>query len=382
MDALNSGAQASSDYLPGPYRVMVVDDSVVARGLIARALESDSEVEVVSTASSGEQAVAALTRYKVEVVVLDIEMPKLDGLASLPLLTKADPDDKIIMVSSPTKRNASLCLRALSEGAADYVLKPSTARHLATARDFQRELLDKVKALGAARRGGNGRVSARVSTELPIGARHRMLVSNPITFRRPAVRRPEALAIAASTGGPQALMEVLAALGPKFPLPILVTQHMPPTFTSILAERLAKTSGRPSREAADRETVLPGHTYIAPGDSHMLVESLGSRRVIRLDDGPPENFCRPSADPMLRSMARAYEGRVLGLVLTGMGQDGLRGGRLLIEAGGTLLAQDSATSIVWGMPGAVAAAGLCAAVLPLKDIAPYVNRLMPSWGGR
>ncbi len=381
MEAVNPGAgRAALDYLPGPYRVMVVDDSVVARGLIARALESDSEVEVVSSNSNGEQAVGALSRYKVEVVVLDIEMPKLDGMAALPLLCKADPDIKVIMVSSPTKRNASLCLRALSEGAADYVLKPSTTRHLVSARDFQRELVDKVKALGAARRGGEGRVSARLAAELPLGARTRLLASTPITFRRPGVRRPEALAIASSTGGPQALMAVLAALGPKFALPIFVTQHMPPTFTSILAERLAKASGRPCREAVDREPVLPGHTYIAPGDTHMLVQWQANRRAIRLDDGPPENFCRPAADPMLRSLARAYDGRALALVLTGMGQDGLRGARVLVEAGGTIVAQDAATSVVWGMPGAVAAAGLCAALLPLGEIAPYVNRFLPASG--
>jgi len=369
--------------LPGPYRVMVVDDSVVVRGLIARALESDPEIEVVTSVSNGQQAVTAVSRYKVDVAVLDIEMPKMDGMAALPLLLKADPGLKVIMISTPSRRSADLSLRALAEGAADYVTKPSTTRDLVSARDFQRDLVEKVKALAAARRGGIGRVSARIAQpELAHGARARMLATTAVTLRKLGFRRPEVLAIASSTGGPQALMAVLTALGADFPLPILVTQHMPPNFTAILADRLARATGRPCREGTDGEPVLSGHTYIAPGDSHMLVEWRANRRVIRLDDGPPENFCRPAADPMLRSIARAYEGRALALVLTGMGQDGTRGARMLVEAGGTVFAQDEASSVVWGMPGAVAVAGLCSAVLPLGEIAGQVNRMVPREGAR
>jgi two-component system chemotaxis response regulator CheB len=379
----NEPSRPAVDGLPGPYRVMVVDDSVVVRGLIARALESDPEIEVVASVSNGQQAVSAVGRYKVDVVVLDIEMPKMDGMAALPLLLKVDPRLKVIMISTPSRRSADLSLRALAEGAADYVTKPSTTRDLVSARDFQRDLVDKVKALAATRRGGSGRVSARVAQpELAAGARARLLGAGPIALRKPGYRRPELLAIASSTGGPQALTAVLTGLGRDFHLPILVTQHMPPNFTAILADRLGRASGRPCKEAEDGEPVLHGYSYIAPGDSHMLIEWRGAKRVIKLDDGPPENFCRPAADPMLRSIARVCEGRALAVVLTGMGQDGTRGARMLVEAGGTVFAQDEATSVVWGMPGAVAAAGLCSAVLPLNDIAGQVNRLVSPEGGK
>jgi two-component system chemotaxis response regulator CheB len=363
---------------PGPYRVMVVDDSVVVRGLITRALEADSEIEIVASVGNGQQAVAAALRQKVEVAVLDIEMPVMDGMTALGKLLELDAGLKVIMASTLTKRNADISMQALAAGAADYVAKPSATRELVGADLFKRELLAKVKALGAARRGGEGRVSARATRPggpAASGAapRHH---GAPIALRAPGIMRPEVLAIARSTGGPQALMAVLGELAGRVNLPILVTQHMPPTFTTILAEHLSRHAKRPCREAVDGEPVLPGRIYIAPGDYHMLVERGARERVIRLDHGPAVNFCRPAADPMLRSLAEAYGGRVLAMVLTGMGQDGVRGAQAVIAAGGTLIAQDEATSVVWGMPGAVAQAGLCAAVLPVREIAAYAQRVM------
>jgi two-component system chemotaxis response regulator CheB len=382
MPSANAEAKAAaSDVRPGPYRVMVVDDSVVVRGLITRALEQDPEVEVVASVGNGQQAVSASQRHKIEVVVLDIEMPVMDGMTALGKLLEADPAIKVIMASTLTKRNAEISMRALASGASDYLAKPSATRDLVSASEFQRDLLGKVKALGAARRGGSGRVSARaVSVDSQpstvTAAPARLGGSGPIVLRRPGSARPEVLVIASSTGGPQALMTVLGALSERMTLPILITQHMPPTFTTILAEHLARQTKRVCQEAADGATVVSGRIYIAPGDFHMLVEQRGGQRVIRLDKGPAENFCRPAADPMLRSVARAYGGRALIVVLTGMGHDGAQGAREVVEAGGTLIAQDEATSVVWGMPGAVAQAGLCSAVLPVGEIASYVQRFV------
>lgn len=379
---------AATSSLPGPYRVMVVDDSVVVRGLITRALEQDSEVEVVASVANGQQAVNAAQRQKLDVVVLDIEMPIMDGLTALPKLLECDPTLKIIMASTLTKRNADISIRALSAGASDYLAKPTATRELVAAAEFQRDLLAKVKALGAAHRGGSGHVSARAAQAAQATAKaphsavavapavSRLSPTGPIALRKAGSARPEVLVLASSTGGPQALMEVLAHLDERVTCPILITQHMPPTFTTILAEHISRRCGRACREAVDGEAIVANRIYIAPGDFHMLVEMKGGHRVIKLDKGPAENFCRPAADPMLRSIARAYGGRALVLVLTGMGQDGLQGARAVVEAGGTLLAQDEATSVVWGMPGAVAQAGLCSAVLPIGDISAQVRRLM------
>jgi len=300
-------------------------------------------------------------------------------MTALVKLLELDPAIKVIMASTLTKRNADISLRALAAGAADYVAKPSARHDLIGASDFQRELLEKVKALGAARRGGAGRVSARANegaARAGVAVPSRLSPTRPLQLRRPGTMRPELLAIASSTGGPQALMTVVAGLDERFPLPILITQHMPATFTTILAEHLCRQAKRPCHEAADGESIAPGRIYIAPGDYHMLVEHKGGQNVVRLDHGPAENFCRPAADPMLRSIAKAYGGRVLVLVLTGMGQDGYKGAKDVVEAGGTVIAQDEATSVVWGMPGAVAIAGLCSAVLPVGEISASVRKLV------
>jgi two-component system, chemotaxis family, protein-glutamate methylesterase/glutaminase len=304
-------------------------------------------------------------------------MPVMDGLTALPLLIAAKPDLKVIVASTLTRRNADISVQALAAGAADYVTKPGSTA-LVTADVFKRELVAKVKALGHARRAARGEPapSAAAAARREPAAAPPPRAAPRIVLRPAPVEPPDLVAIASSTGGPQALFRLLTGLRGGINVPILITQHMPATFTTILAEHVGRQSGWPAAEAVDGEPVRPGRVYIAPGDFHMTVEAApGGPKLIRLDKNPPENFCRPAADPMLRSLAKAYGRRVLCLVLTGMGHDGLRGGREVVAAGGAVLAQDEASSVVWGMPGAVATAGLCSAVLPLDELAAYVRRL-------
>ncbi len=390
MSTAGSVAVAGTGRAPGgrvaaPYRLMVVDDSAVIRGLLIRSLEADPEISVVTSASNGEMALSALARYDVEIIILDIEMPVMDGLTALPKLLSAKPGVKVIIASTLTRRGADISIKALAAGAADYITKPG-ASALTSADEFKQQLLAKVKALGQARRGGAG-AAAEVAA-LPPTARR--AASGPaatgpaaasghgreLALRPFSREMPEMVAIGSSTGGPQALFSVLSALRGTVRQPILITQHMPATFTTILAEHIARASNCPAAEATDGERVAGGRIYVAPGDFHMVVEG-GPKgdKIIRLSKAPPENFCRPSVDPMLRSLAAAYGPRVLAVMLTGMGHDGLKGGEQIIGAGGSVIAQDEATSVVWGMPGAVAMAGLCSAVLPLAEIGPMIGKL-------
>ena len=360
---------------PAPFRVLVVDDSHVIRGLLTRSLESDPAIKVVATAANGKVAIDELARgSEIDVVVLDIEMPVMDGMTALPQLLAARPGIQVIMASTLTLKGASISMKALSRGAADYVPKPSSTGEVHSAEDFKRELISKVKSWGAVARRRRGS-AARPGTDAPIVPAARRFPAGPIKLREvPTLFRPDCIAIGSSTGGPQALFKVFQMIGKVTHLPIFVTQHMPATFTTILAEHLGQASGMGAAEAKDGEVVAPGRIYVAPGDFHMTVHAEGIRRVLRLDKEPPENFCRPAVDPMLRSLAKAYNGKVLAVILTGMGVDGMKGGRELAAAGGVIAAQDEATSVVWGMPGAVASGGLCSAVLPLSDIGPYVRK--------
>jgi two-component system chemotaxis response regulator CheB len=361
-----------------PYRLMVVDDSAAIRGLLIRSLETDPEVAVVAAAGNGKAALAALARHDVEIIILDIEMPVMDGLTALPKLLAAKPDIKVIIASTLTRRGADISMRALAAGAADYLTKPGSLA-LSSADQFKRDLLAKVKVLGHA---GRTAMALRAIRQGPAARRPVEVVApqeapRRVIALRPMAREvPEAIAIGASTGGPQALFALLAGLKGAVRQPIFITQHMPATFTTILAEHIARTSGYPAREAYDGEPVDGGRIYVAPGDFHMTVETAApGSRVVRVSKGVPENFCRPSVDPMLRSLAEVYGARVLAVMLTGMGRDGLAGSRTVAQSGGTIIAQDEATSIVWGMPGAVAMAGLCSAVLPLADIAGMIEKL-------
>ena len=367
------GLQKGGTAVPTPIRVLVVDDSHVIRGLLTRSLDSDPGIKVVATASNGKAAIDEVTKTEIDVVVLDIEMPIMDGMTALPQLLAARPGIQVIMASTLTLKGASISMKALSRGAADYVPKPSSTGEVHSAEDFKRELISKVKSWGAVARRRRG--SARSGTDAPVVPAARRFPAGPIKLREvPTLFRPDCIAIGSSTGGPQALFKVFQMIGKVTHLPIFVTQHMPATFTTILAEHLGQASGMAAAEAKDGEVVAPGRIYVAPGDFHMTVHAEGIRRVLRLDKEPPENFCRPAVDPMLRSLAKAYNGKVLAVILTGMGVDGMKGGRELAAAGGVIAAQDEATSVVWGMPGAVASGGLCSAVLPLSDIGPYVRK--------
>ncbi len=363
-----------------PVRVMVVDDSAVIRGLLTRALEGDPDIRVVASVGDGQMAINSLQRNSIDVIVLDIEMPVMDGLTAIPKLLAVAPQVKIIMASTLTLRGADISMRCLSAGAADYIPKPTSTREIGGAEDFKRELVSKVKALGAAAKRAGSRSRGELRPLTPVSPAFLKREPPPVTLRpAPAVGvgapvKPDLIAIGSSTGGPQALFEVLSHLKGGVTQPILITQHMPATFTTILAEHITRQCGLNAQEAKDGEPIVQGRCYIAPGDFHMLVHQRAGANVIALTKDPPENFCRPAVDPMMRSIVRAYGRKVLACILTGMGQDGLKGCTEVVNAGGTLIAQDEASSVVWGMPGAVAQAGICSAVMPLKEIGPYIRK--------
>ncbi len=363
---------------PGQYRVMVVDDSAVIRGLVTRWLQSDPGIVVVASASNGVVALSALDKAEVDVVILDIEMPEMDGMTALPRLLERDPGLKIIMSSTLTRDGADVTVRALGMGAADYIPKPTSRSELHSSSDYRGQLIEKVKALGSARRQRRDSTAARAAAP---AAAPGLFRGRTISLRRyPAVFNPAVVAIGSSTGGPQALLKVFEVLGTKVRLPIFITQHMPATFTTILAEHLSRDSGARVAEGVDGEPVEGNRVYLAPGDFHMTVASEAGKKIIRLNQQPPENFCRPAVDVMLRSMVEVYGGSILSVILTGMGYDGLKSSEGLVEAGGVLLAQDEDTSVVWGMPGAVATQGLCNAVLALGSVGNAMLRVLD--GGR
>ena len=366
---------------PALLRVMVVDDAVVVRGLVSRWLAEQPGLAVVASLRTGRQAVDQLERADPDVVVLDIDMPELDGISALPLLLEKKRDLVVIMASTLTRRNAEISLKALALGAADYVPKPDTNRGITTSTAFRRELIEKIVELGSRRRRRRGEAWGRPAALPRPGLRPVPAGAQPIALRPFSSIPPRVLLVGASTGGPQALRNLIPQLASVCDrVPVLITQHMPPTFTTIMAEHLARASGRPAHEPHDGEPIRPGTIYLAPGGRHMQVERRGRLPVVALDDGPPVNFCRPAVDPLFASAAQVWGGAVLALVLTGMGADGARGAATIAAAGGSVVAQDEASSVVWGMPGTVARAGLCSAVLPLDRIAPKLVDLFAGAG--
>ncbi|ADZ69380.1 Chemotaxis response regulator protein-glutamate methylesterase [Polymorphum gilvum SL003B-26A1] len=379
---------------------MVVDDAVVIRGLLGRWLDADPALAVVASHRNGKLAVDDILRSDPDVVVLDIEMPEMDGLTALPLMLAKKRDLVVVMASTLTRRNAEISLKALSLGAADYVPKPETTSEVTTSVDFRRELIDKVKALGerARRLRGRGRVmraetnAGRTASLAPVGALAARAAPSAMTARaaapEPAAKgalklrpyssaRPRILAIGSSTGGPQALQQVMRDIGTSIgEIPVVVTQHMPPTFTAILAEHLGKAALRPSKEAETGDTLMPGHIYVAPGGKHMILEKDAGAVKVRLTDDPPVNFCKPAVDPLFDSVAKVYGSATLGLILTGMGHDGANGVKTIAAGGGSVITQDEASSVVWGMPGAAANTGMCSDVLPLAEIGPKIVRVL------
>ncbi len=358
---------------------MVVDDSAAIRGALARILGGDPRIEVVARVANGQLALDWHARHPVDVVLLDIEMPVMDGLTALPLLLRADPSLRVIMASTLTTHGAEATLRALRLGAADYIAKPSAGE--VGSGTFRTELLAKVAALRRRRPAPPPAVAVTVAAVATWVAPLRVSPPLRLVHRPAGGETPVLLAIGCSTGGPRALFELFEALPRSLGVPVVITQHMPPIFTKMLAAQLDRIGTLPCHEATDGEPLLPGHAYMAPGGQHLLVARATAGLRARLSSAPPENQCRPAVDPMLRSAVEACGARVLAVILTGMGQDGLLGTRAVLAAGGSALAQDEASSVVWGMPGAVARDGLCAAVLPVaalaREIAAIVGHGVP-----
>jgi two-component system, chemotaxis family, protein-glutamate methylesterase/glutaminase len=367
-------------------KVMVVDDSVVIRGMISRWIASEPDMVVAASLRTGLDAVNQLDRVNPDVAVLDIEMPELDGISALPQLLAKKRNLIVIMASTLTRRNAEISFKALSLGASDYIPKPESTREAHAADIFHHDLIQKIRTFGAKLRRSAQPSAAPHLAPAPSSAVERLRGLSPRPAAAPApvalarrafgLQAPRVLLIGSSTGGPQALMSLVTELGSVIDrFPVLITQHMPPTFTTILAEHLARASRRPAHEAVDAETIKAGQIYLAPGGRHMRVVKHGLDAQIALDDGPAVNFCKPAVDPLFMSAIDVWQGAIMSVILTGMGSDGMRGGKEIVAAGGSVIAQDEATSVVWGMPGSAANAGICAAILPLNQIAPKLVRL-------
>ncbi|MCW8085504.1 chemotaxis-specific protein-glutamate methyltransferase CheB [Sabulicella glaciei] len=330
-----------------PLRVMLCDDSVAVRGALSRVLEADPAIRVVARVGNGQEALRALESApeaeRAQIVLLDLEMPVMDGMTALPMILRREPRPVVIVASALTQTGAAATMAALRAGASDYVPKPTASRGGVADPAFREELLAKVK--GWARVGHAAARPAAAARPLP----------------RPAAdAAPRVLCIGSSTGGPQALAALVRRLPRALPVPLVMVQHMPPGFTAMLAQHLDTLGGPQVAEARGGEVLRPGTALLAPGDRHLLIRADGERLVTELSDAAPENFCRPAVDPTLRSLIAACGGRVHAVILTGMGQDGLGGCRDVVAAGGTVWAQDEASSVVWGMPGAVCRAGLAA----------------------
>ena len=359
-------------------RVLVVDDSAVVRRLVSEALATDPTIEVAGTASNGRIALARLGQLAPDVVTLDVEMPELDGLATLVEIRKQWKTLPVIMFSAITERSAAATLEAIARGANDYVTKPTSSEGIEDARRrVASELVPRVKAFA--------RRQPAPAPESPQGA---PAPATQLVKAAPRVRpsvgrvpRAELLVIGVSTGGPNALAELIPSLPENFPVPVLIVQHMPPVFTRLLADRLDKSSKLEVRECQGGEKLQAGFVYIAKGDHHMTVHGTRLSATLKLEQTPPENSCRPAVDVLFRSAAGIFGAYTLSVVLTGMGQDGLNGCRVIRELGGQIIAQDQVTSVIWGMPGAIARAGLADRILPLAGIGPELVNLTAAGTG-
>ncbi len=350
-------------------RVLVVDDSVVIRRLVAHALEEDPEIAVVGTAANGSIALQRIPQYSPDVLTLDIEMPEMDGLETLRRLRRDFPQIRVIMFSTLTERGAAVTLEALTLGASDYVTKASNEGSLDRSMVRLREdLVPKIKQffILPGRRPSAARLEVTPARMAPSLWRSQPVPQN--------TARPKVVVIGVSTGGPTALGAILPQLPAEFPLPILIVQHMPPLFTRFLAERLCTSCRLTVKEASQGDQVAAGQMLIAPGNFHMKVAAHDSGVHVYLDQSPPQNSCRPAVDALFSSIGETYGGAAIAVILTGMGQDGLRGAEILKAQGASILAQDEASSVVWGMPGAVVNAGLADRVLPLDQVVPEILR--------
>jgi two-component system chemotaxis response regulator CheB len=338
-------------------RVLVVDDAVVVRSRVSKILASDPQLEVVGVAANGRIALAKIPQVNPDVVILDVEMPEMNGLETLAALRPIYPHLPVIMFSTSTWAGASATLEALSLGASDYATKPSNLGSVEAANQHTREeLIPKIKLFGAEITAGSPS-SVAYPVVLPI---------------RTKIEPVDVVAIGVSTGGPNALAILLSEIPADFSVPILIVQHMPPMFTKLLAERLSSKCQIPVEEAVPGVVLKPGQAWIAPGDFHMIVQRNANAVRLELHQAPPENSCRPSVDVLLRSVAQVYGAAAIAVILTGMGQDGLHGCQCIREAGGQVLAQDQASSVVWGMPSFVINAGLADRIVPLEQMADEI----------
>lgn len=370
-----------------PIKVMIVDDSAVIRGYVTKILENCDDIKILSSASNGLIAVNNLVKQKHDLIILDVEMPVMDGLAAIPKLLKIQPDIKIFMFSTLTTQNAETTMRALELGAVECLGKPTSTQDMFVKDSFKETLLRMIYEIvgSKAPHSDSPRNLSQQTTKMNVAptsageitqSRLHPHSSKTISLR-PATEgfqgKPNLLAIGSSTGGPNALFKVLDKLK-GIDIPVVITQHMPPTFTKILAEHIKQQTGLAAVEAEDGMPLVAGRIHIAKGGYHMLIDNKGATSILRIDEGPMENFCRPAVDPMLRSAIKVFGNKIMTVILTGMGTDGMLGCREIVKAGGRVIAQDEKSSVVWGMPGAVALDGSCSAVLPLDEIGPWLRK--------
>lgn len=367
----------------GRARVMLVEDSAVVRGMVRNWVDAMDGAEVVASADNGQVALNKIGAAKPDVIILDIEMPIMDGLTALPGLLRAAPGAKVLVASTLSRRNAEVSLKAMALGAADYIAKPSFQRDGNDARaDFKNELIRKITGLAGINRASETAPPGSVApgsggTREP--GKHQKWEPIPaatanFALRRASVAPVRALVVGSSTGGPAALTKLFTILkGHLDRVPVLITQHMPATFTALLGENLCRLTGLEGGEAKDCEPVVPGRIYVAPGGFHMRVVQDGAQARIALDKGPTVNHCRPAVDPLFESVSTIYRSGVLALILTGMGTDGAQGAIKVADAGGSVMAQDEKSSIVWGMPGAAMNAGACVGAFGLEELGKRVT---------
>ena len=381
-----------------PIKVMVVDDSAVIRGYLVKLLGAYPDIEVKSIAANGQIAINNLVKGRHDIIILDIEMPVMDGLTAIPQLLKTQPDTKIFVFSTLTTENAETTMRAFALGAVECLAKPTSTQEMYTQNSFKDNLVRMVREIVGAKHtpldttpSAQPNITARpvtsrsappktepsgINQEPPTRSRLHPHAPKTVTLRGAQegfTGKPDLLAIGSSTGGPNALFKLLGTLR-GIDIPVVITQHMPPTFTRILAEHIKQQTGISAVEAEDGMPLVGGRIHVAPGGFHMLIDRKGATPIIRINDGPQENFCRPAVDPMLRTAAKVFGNKIMTVILTGMGQDGMLGCRDIVAAGGRVIAQDEASSVVWGMPGAAALDGTCSAVLPLDEMGPWLRK--------
>lgn len=362
-----------------PIRVTIVDDSVVVRGLFSRWLAAMPDVEIAGIHRNGLEAVRQIANVRPDVVILDIEMPEMDGLTALPLLLEASPGSRVLVVSGMSVRGADITLRCIMRGAVDYLAKPSTIHEGTSLDEFRDALMERVRAVGARRTIQRGVPSCTTATGGDIRAD--MPAAGVVTepARLAPVGRPGLIVIGASTGGPPVITDLFRHLAPALPpVPIVLAQQMPPTFSTLFADLLRRQAGVPAREILGGEEVVAGSVAVCRGGQNMRLMRIAGRLMAQKAEGQDAAFGKPSIDLMFESAVEAAGGGVLGVILTGIGRDGLAGAKAIVEARGIVLCQDEPSSAVWGTPGAVVQAGYASATLPVAELAARIRSFFPT----